>query len=427
MRTVLGYPGNMADAQNSARALLEAGALEAYVTTFAYRRDGWLASALARLPADCGKGLARQLARRSVDQLPAHLVHGHPRWELARMVAVKAGASLVTIDRIWDRLSHSFDRFLARRYVPRTEAVAAYEYTALETFTRAKRRGVARILLLPSLDSRKFEDIQRHEKSAWPELVGRHDAYFDARFERRYARRCAEIALADVVITNSRRTARSHIEAGADADKVFSVPLAAPPFIAESDIRQRRHDEPLKVLWAGPFSLRKGAHYLLQAWQGLGPQTQAHLNVYGAIAVPDRALATVTGSVKVHGSVPQSELFKAYASADILVFPTLSDGFGMVVAEAMAHGLPVITTDQAGAADLVTPDNGIIVPAGNARALADALGWCLDNRARLAEMRLNALDTARRRQWSDFRRDLIKAVDSGLRRSGYNPKFGPMP
>src|SRR5262249_15146029 len=114
-------------------------------------------------------------------------------------------------------------------------------------------------------------------------------------------------------------------------------------------------------------------------------------------------------------------------SADVLVFPTLSDGFGMVLTEAMAHGLPVITTDQAGAADLVTPDNGLVVAAADPRALADALEWCLHHRERLYAIRCHALETSRRRQWSDFRRDLIAALDTGLRRAGYSPAFRGVP
>src|SRR5262249_48370951 len=128
--------------------------------------------------------------------------------------------------------------------------------------------------------------------------------------------------------------------------------------------------------------------------------------------------------ITFHGSVARPVLFAAYKAADVLVFPTLSDGFGMVVTEAMAHGLPVITTDQAGAADLISPDNGRIVPAADARALADALQWCLDNRGHPHSLRFYALETARRRQWSDFRRDLIWALDKGLRRAGYSPAFG---
>jgi glycosyltransferase involved in cell wall biosynthesis len=180
---------------------------------------------------------------------------------------------------------------------------------------------------------------------------------------------------------------------------------------------------PLKAIGAGTFSLRMGAHYLIEAWRLLGAGERARLEVYGQPHVPPRLRAATPDNVSYHGSVPKPVLFEAYRSADVLVFPTLSDGFGLVVAEAMAHGLPVITTDQAGAADLVTPNNGLIVPAADARALADALQWCLDNRRRLHDMRFHALETARRRQWPDFRRDLVAALETGLRRAGYSPAF----
>jgi glycosyltransferase involved in cell wall biosynthesis len=424
VRTVFAYPGNMADAQNNARAMMEAGVLDAFVTTFVYRRDGWLAASLKRLPRSLGDRVGRQLARRAIDQVDARLVHAYPMWELARTAAMRVARGPIAADLAWDYLSHRFDRLIARRYVPRTESIHAYEYTALDAFRRAKVEGVARVLYLPSFDSRRFEEILRRERGEWPELASPHDAYFDAKFERRYARRREEIELADVIVTNSALTAKSHIEAGAEPSKFLSVPLAAPAPI--DDVRRPRDGQkaPLVAMWAGPFSLRKGAHYLLDAWQLLNPGSAARLDVFGTIAVPERVRAKGGDGVVFHGSVPQSDLFRAYEAADVLVFPTLSDGFGMVVAEAMAHGLPVITTNQAGAACLITPDNGVLVPAGDARALAEALQWCLDNRVRLAEMRHHALETARRRQWADYRRELIAELDVGLRRAGYTPNFG---
>lgn len=427
MRTVFAYPGNMADAQNNARAMMEAGVLDAYVTTFVYRRNGWIAAALGKLPRAMGERLIRQLARRSIDQVDARLVHAYPMWELARTAAMRVIGSPIAADLAWDHLNHHFDRLVARRYVPRTKVIQAYEYTALGAFRRAKSEGVARVLYLPSFDSRRFEEIQRREKDQWPELVGPRDAYFNAKFERRYARRQEEIELADVIVTNSALTAQSHIGAGANPAKFQPVALAAPRPIHAVRERLHRSGVPLTAMWAGPFSLRKGAHYLLDAWQILNAGRTARLDVYGSIQLPNRLLSNADDTVVFHGSVSQPDLFLAYETADVLVFPTLSDGFGMVVAEAMAHGLPVITTDQAGAACLVTPKNGFVVPAADARALADVLQWCLDNRERLAEMRHYAVDTARRRQWSDYRRELIASLEVGLRKAGYAPKFGPMP
>lgn len=426
MRTVVAYPGTMAHAQHGARALFEAGCLDAFVTTFAHRPDGPLAILLGRLPGPQARGALRQLARRGVAEVPAGLVRRHPAWEVLRTVAARAGAGPVAVDQIWDRMSHRFDGLVARRYVPRTQAVMAFEYTALTAFEAAARCGVARILQLPSRDSRESEAIRQREHARWPGLAPPEAPYFTERFARRYARRQAEIAAADLVVANSHLTARSHAAAGADPSRIAVVPLAAPPAIDPAALHERPLDAPLALLWAGSFSAMKGAHYLLDAWRRLKAGPAARLNVYGQVDLPADLVGAPEGVV-FHGSVPQARLFAAYAQADALVFPTLSDGFGMVVLEAMAHGLPVIATDQAGAAECVTPENGLVVPAADAGALADALRRCLDDRERLAAMRRAALDTARTRQWSDHRRDLVAALGQGLARAGYAPTFGHLP
>jgi glycosyltransferase involved in cell wall biosynthesis len=417
IRATLAYPGNMAHAQNVALGLFEAGLLKLFVTSYSWRSDGLLGRTLERLPGSAPRKIVRQLARNAITTVPPQLVRNYPLWELLRLAAASSPNPILA-DRAWDWASHRFDSHVARQYVPETEIIQAFEYTALSSFRRAAQLGIVRILHLPSLDSRKFEEIKRREKRDWPELLSPADAYFDAKFERRYARRCAEIAMANVIIANSSLTARSHISAGADPAKVRIVPLAAPPTIEKVDERLDRTKRPLKIVWAGQFSLGKGAHYLLDAWRQLGVGVAARLDIYGRVTTPKRVVAGFEGDVVFHGSVPRATVFEAFEAADMLVFPTLSDGFGMVVTEAFACGLPVITTDQAGAGDLVTSDNGLIVPAGDSKALAGALQWCLDNRPRLVEMRAHALETARQRQWSDFRRDLIAAFCDGLGGAG---------
>jgi glycosyltransferase involved in cell wall biosynthesis len=81
----------------------------------------------------------------------------------------------------------------------------------------------------------------------------------------------------------------------------------------------------------------------------------------------------------------------AYQRADLLVLPTMHDGFGVVVAEAMASGLPVITTDRCGAAEWIRPgDTGWIVPAGDTDALAAAMDAAIHARSRLRDMGMAA-------------------------------------
>jgi glycosyltransferase involved in cell wall biosynthesis len=130
-------------------------------------------------------------------------------------------------------------------------------------------------------------------------------------------------------------------------------------------------------------------------------------------------VADLPGSITIKPTIPRSELYAKYGCADVLAFPTLADGFGMVVTEAFANGLPVITTTRAGAADLVRHgENGLIVEAANSVAIAEALEWCLKNRPALVKMRGAARATAVSWQWSDYRRALSEGLRDKLASTG---------
>jgi glycosyltransferase involved in cell wall biosynthesis len=178
----------------------------------------------------------------------------------------------------------------------------------------------------------------------------------------------------------------------------------------------------LKVLWAGTFSVRKGAHHLLEAWRSLRLDGKAELIVFGAIALPQHVVADLPKSITIKPTIPRSELYAFYSRADVLAFPTLADGFGMVVTEAFAHGLPVITTCRAGAAELVRhTENGLVIEPASPVAIAEALEWCLANRAALARMRDAARATAASWQWSDYRHALSKGLWKKLTAVGHAP------
>ena len=423
MHTLLAFPSTAGFVQQVALALHERDLLTAWLTSYVYRDDGRLGRLLALAPERLRSKMERQLRRRAITAIPKDCLEERPFWEIVRTLTGRLGGSPALVDRIWDHAAHDFTRRAGRRLAHGdAEAIYAFEYTALEAFAAADRLGVAKILDLPSLNSRCFEAIARREQEQFPELVDPEQAYFDARFERRQARRDAEVAAADVIVTNSRLTRRSHIEAGADPEKVFAIPLGAPPPIRSVAAMTRK--DPLRVIWAGSLSLGKGAHYFIEAWKKLTAPRRLTADIYGAITVPERVFKPVPAGVVFHGSVARPLLLEAFRSSDVLVFPTLSDGFGMVVTEAFSQGLPVITTDQAGACDLVEHgQNGLLIPAADSDAIVEALCWCLDNRQALAAMRGPALKTAQGWQWADYRGALITALGQGLTRAGYRPKF----
>lgn len=418
MKTLVAFPSTAIFGQQAALAFEEHGELDAYLTSFVHRPGGILARLLAALPGGHGARILRELERRAITALPDHRIEARPFWEIVRTVADKAGLGRVPVDKLWDHLSRDFTRAAGRRLGKGADAIYAYEYTALEAFAAADRTGAFKILDFPSLNSRQYQELQRAQKAAHPELAEPEDAYFERLFESRQARRDAEMAAADLIITNSSVTRTSHIAGGADPAKTFAVPYGAPPTIERVPDRANLN-QPVSVVWAGTFSIRKGAHLLIDAWRDLGPGSQAELDVYGAVALPDRMWKPAPAGIRFHGSVIRPRLFAAFERADVLIFPTLSDGFGMVVTEAFARGLPVITTDQAGASDLVRHgENGLIIPAGDTQAIADALRWCMNNRSQLQPMAEAALETAKGWQWSDYRRNLYSTVRAEMVRQG---------
>jgi glycosyltransferase involved in cell wall biosynthesis len=172
----------------------------------------------------------------------------------------------------------------------------------------------------------------------------------------------------------------------------------------------------LSLIWAGTFSIRKGAHYLLDAWREGRLGRHARLRVFGSVGLPERVLQPLPEGIEFLGSVPRTELLEHYRQADALIFPTLCDGFGLVATEAWSRGVPVITTDRAGAADLLRPGtNGLIIKAGDAKAIVQVVEWCHAHRPALRAMREGALATAAKWQWSDYRK-LHRSIlqDAGL-------------
>jgi glycosyltransferase involved in cell wall biosynthesis len=148
-----------------------------------------------------------------------------------------------------------------------------------------------------------------------------------------------------------------------------------------SDIRDELGlDDEHVVLYVGQFIARKGVRDLVSAFEVLAsqhPATQLVLVGYGPLEQELRDHVALRKLERVHfvGHVPIPQLPRFYAAADVLVLPSHEEVWGLVLNEAAACGLPLVTTDVVGAApDLVKPGiNGEIVPAGNPTLLAGAL------------------------------------------------------
>ena len=171
-----------------------------------------------------------------------------------------------------------------------------------------------------------------------------------------------------MVLSNAAK--QSLIQEGIPSDKIFinncGVNLSQFVAIPKED------DGIFRVIYCGNTSLRKGVHYLLQAFTELRLK-DAELLLIGSL--PSSEFGKLigkyrSGNIRFMGMVAQSELHKIYAQGSVFMLPSIADGFGMVVPQAMACGLPVIVTENVGAADIVTEGvDGFIVPIRDVNAI----------------------------------------------------------
>jgi glycosyltransferase involved in cell wall biosynthesis len=192
------------------------------------------------------------------------------------------------------------------------------------------------------------------------------------------------------VVVPSHATARDVADMGVPPGHIAVVEPGTDP-VPVSSAPQR--EGPLRLLCVATLTARKGHALLLQALAGLTHLDWTLHNVGSATRDPDTAtyllkLAAPLGHRVVwHGEMDAQALQAHYAEADVFVLASLHEGFGMVITEALAHGLPVVASDAGALAQTVPSEAGLQVPAGEVTPLQAALARVLSDaelRERLA-------------------------------------------
>jgi len=402
---MVAFPRPFEPAEQLARALAERGALTEYVTGFVWPLDDSEAIATRAAGYLLGRRASAGVRRRIRPRLTGAAVHAFPSVDLGRTIAAALGWRGLE-DRLWELDDHRFARLAAGR-LSTNEVVHGYEHASLELFRKAREKRTATVLHVSSVHPSFHDAIFDREYERHPEFKSSVSWRLRERRHRRDERRIAEYALADAIIVPSALSKRSLVESGVPVERIETVALGAGPD-TRPPAAQTPHAGPLRVLYAGKVSFHKGCHLLLEAWAHLSSK-DGLLTLAGQNDLTAASFA-VRGT-EFTGPVSQADVFQLMDSADLLVLPTLCDSFGMVITEALTRGLPVLTTANAGAADLIDEGvNGWVVPAGDVPSLHERLAWCDSHVDDLRAMRARVLASAVGRTWDAHRTDLRNAL-----------------
>jgi glycosyltransferase involved in cell wall biosynthesis len=346
------------------RALHLAGMLERFYTDIC-RTSRW-ANIAGKVPRPLQPGIVRRL----IDRMPLGIEPSRIttfsrfaleyKWRCRRAL----GPSDLTATWLWG--GRRFCELILLDGLRSADTVYAFNSAGLELLRAARDRGQTTILdqtIAPRYVERR---ILEEEYASWPgwEAKPQEDKYLDEYCEREQQ----EWQAADLILCGSEFVKEGIAACGGPVERCAVVPFGADT--AFSAQARPSHDGPLRILTVGSVCLRKGAPYVLEAAR----QTKgiATYRMVGPIGVTAQAEAELRQHVELTGAVPRSQIIEHYRWADVFLLPSLCEGSANAIYEALATGLPVICTPNAGS---VVRDgiDGYIVPARSARAICERI------------------------------------------------------
>jgi starch synthase len=309
-----------------------------------------------------------------------------------------------------DLVANDFDRWAADRLTREIAAVWLYEDFALYTARRAQKLGTRIIYDLPTVYYPHAVTLANTACARCPEVSPFLESISEP--SRRIARKLEEISLADEIVCASSFVRNSLVSQGMSDKTIRIIPYgtdcsAGPRLWTELD-----QEGPLKILFVGKLNAHKGLHNLFAALARVRAN-DFQLTLAGSWKPGFRNWLQRRYPVRFSyvGQIAHDRISDLYRKNHLFIFPSLQDGFGLVILEAMAAGLPVIASTHSGAPDLITPGiNGFLFEAGDVDALESNVRYALGNRERLPFIGAAARMTAEQFSWAAYRANVVEAI-----------------
>lgn len=365
-------------------------------------------------------GSFAEFNRRRYDPAMAPFAEVWPWHELGRFAATKAGfknltkheTGIFSVDGVYQNLDKRVAKSLKQMAANGASAVYAYEDGALFSFREAKKLQLKCLYDLPIGYWRASKRLLKIESERWPEwsatLTGLEDS------EEKLARKDEELYLADKIFVASQFTANTLKDYPGKLAPVEVIPYAFPPVLKSRNYIKATESQPLKLLFVGGLSQRKGIADLFAVAEQL--KNHVELTVVGKKSTDQcPALDAALSKHRWIPSLPHNKVLELMQAHDVLVFPSLFEGFGLVITEAMSQGTPAITTDRTAGPDLIKHgENGWLIDAGSTEALKKSIENLLDKRSIIAEVGRAAMATANKRTWDIYGQELAKAINKPI-------------
>lgn len=405
---ILSHPTGNVNVREVADALARAEILEKFYTCIAVFKNTF--------PYLLSKyGPLKEFRRRSFPSNLKPFTCTRPFLELGRMASQKLGyqnalkheKGIFCVDKVYSDLDS-----LVSKKLKNNSAVYAYEDGALESFKKARSKGIICLYDLPTGYWRahtKFLEKERIERPEWAMTL---TSFKDSDFKLK--RKDKELSMADAIFVASNFTKKTLELYPGQLAPIHIVPYGFPEVY-----RNRKYvsivNRKLKLLFVGGLSQLKGIANLFEAVNYLGDRIE--LTIVGRKVV--QGCIPLEKELKKHNwipSLPHDQILSLMRTQDVFVFPSLFEGYGLVIAEAMSQGTPVIATTRTCGNDFIkNGKNGWLIEPGDTQELVKKIEHILTHPEIIPQVGKAATATAEESPFSRYGNKMVEIINEILK------------
>lgn len=410
MKVVVAHPEQQ-HSLKTAEALHSRGFLKGYLTTV-YLAKGSLTKGLSRfLP---NRYRAKAAGRKS-DYIPDELVTQYCELQaLAKLFCQNISPFRSFYNEIRYRNADNF-AVKAARHAIRVEAdiVIGFDNTSPLLYEILEREAprIIRVQDMTALNTLYMKPIYERDFALKPDFSEMlRSEQFRVWDEGQLERKRRELSSVQYFLCASDVVRESLMFSGVEADRCILLPYGidadAFPYVGH-----HMADGPVRFVYVGGTKELKGISYLLDAFMTID-SSLAQLTVVGTDTLPTNLRSRYSDRVDFVGSIPHLRLPEFLGKMDVMVFPSLGDGFGFAALEGMSCGLPLICTDKSGVSDLIENGvNGYVIPVQNERAIVDRALAFVNDRELITSMGAEARKTAEAYTWERYGDSLCSILE----------------
>lgn len=392
MKVILAHPGTQHSFQ-LAKQLYKQGLLYEFHTGVAFGKDSLVYKLLSRFP----RKIYNKISNRFIEEVPDRYIKRYLFIEISAMIRVRLFGE--DEETILFRRNELFQKSIPDASIANADAVIGFDTSSWILVEKCKKLRKDFFLDVCTPHPVTNDTVYKHLSMLYPEwkLPDRQKP------QARIAVEQAEMKMADKIVVASNFTLQTYLKQGLGQQKISINSYGVDSEQFKPLEEKIKKDGYIRFVFVGLVNARKGVPFLLETWKKITAKN-IELTLIGSISAEnENYIKTNFPTVIVKGKLAFTELKEILPGYDVLVFPSFFDGFALVIPEAMACGLAVITTTSTCGPDIIeNGKEGFIIDPGNEVKLKESIEYFINHQDKMKDMGKWAREKAEQYNWEAY-------------------------